>query len=567
MATITQRPASLGAGWAFNAIWSKSLREHRVAIISWGIALGLVAMATLAASPQITTVGSQSAISQITQSFRFFGDPVAMSTPQGYVTWKTLGMMPVLLGIWAVLAGASLTRADEERAALELVLAEPISRTRLLMEKVVAFALSLLLVGLMIAGGVVLGQALARLQVDVWAALLIGLNVSLASFIYGALALFFSQFTRRAGSAAGLAGVYMALDFVVAGVGRSVDGWSGIERVTINFYYELSKPLIASYGVNPGAMLVLLALSVALVGASLWLFAHRDEGDVISLWSRLASHKAATTDRLAAGAALARTARDVSLRGVAARTLGAQASTIGWWALGPGIYAFWGAFIAKSIEQQIAGIYKSTPFVAELFKGANLATNAGFLSAIIFSYIPVVVVFAAIFFALEWATELDLGRLEVTMDAPLPRWRQPLERFVVVVVGVAAVVVAIWLPASLGALLSGLSFDGGRVFVATLTIAPMALLAAALVYALAGRMSSGAILGVVGALTALSFLIDFLSDILKLPDWALKLSIFHAYGQPMLDGANWTASLVMLALALALLALGTFEFTRADVRN
>lgn len=565
MATIAKRPVALGAGWSFNAVWSKTLREHRVGIISWGVALGIIVMAVTAASPQVTAIGSNT-VQQITNSFRFFGDPVAMSTPQGYITFKTLGMLPIILGIWAVMVGAGLTRGEEERASLDLVLGEPLSRTRLLTEKVIAFALALLLIGVFVALGILIGQSAAKISIGAGPALLTGLNMSLSTFVYGAIALFFSQFTRRAGPAAGLAGAYMALDFVVAGAGRQLDGWSGIERVTINFYYQLSKPLISTYGVNPGAMLVMLVVSLALVGASMWLFVHRDEGDVVSLLPAAASRPMAQT-HVAARTTLARAERDVSLRGVAARTLGAQASTIGWWALGIGIYSFWGVLAAKGIEKQIAGIYKSSPFLAELFKGANLGTNSGFISAIIFLYLPVVVVFAAIFFALNWASELDMGRLEVTMDAPLPRWRQPIERFAVVVFGVAVVVVAIWLPLMLSAALNSFTLDGGRIFEAALTIAPMALLAASLVYALAGRLSSGSILGVVGALVALSFLLDFLSDILKIPDWALKLSIFHAYGQPVLDGANWTASLVMLGLTLVFLALGTFQFVRSDVRN
>ncbi len=41
------------------------------------------------------------------------------------------------------------------------------------------------------------------------------------------------------------------------------------------------------YGVNPGAMLILLALSILLSGAALWLFALRDVGGTVVLPSFL----------------------------------------------------------------------------------------------------------------------------------------------------------------------------------------------------------------------------------------------------------------------------------------
>ena len=86
-------------------------------------------------------------------------------------------------------------------------------------------------------------------------------------------------------------------------------------------------------------------------------------------------------------------------------------------------------------------------------------------------------------------------------------------------------------------------------------------------HALVGRLPSLAILGVVGGLASLSYLAELLRSMLTLPDWVFNLSIFHVYGQPIMTGVNWTGTLVMLGLALALLAFATSRFTRAGVRN
>ncbi|MGH2505145.1 MAG: ABC transporter permease subunit, partial [Ktedonobacterales bacterium] len=509
-------------------------------------------------------LGGQS-INQLLQDFRFFGDPVAIATPQGYTTFKILGLLPLFLGIWTVIAGAYLTRGDEERHALDLVLGEPVSRTRALGEKVIAFALGTLIIGLLVALGLMLGLASAKLPADPGGSLLAGLNFSLCAFVYGALGLFFSQFTRRAGAAAGIAGAYMAIDFVVAGAARSTSGLDWLGRLTINYYSELSKPIIADYGVNVGALVVLLLMSVALVAASFWLFAHRDIGDVVAILpssDKPAAHVPVATT-------LARAERDASLRGIVSRTLGSNWTTIAWWSLGISVFALYGVVIAKAALQAIANVITNSPFMQHLFSGNDMTTNNGFVAGIIFSFTPFVTVLAAIFFALNWASDLDQGQLETTLsNAPVARWRMPLERFILVAAGSITLGLVTFVGAWLGSALTGLTIDYGALLRASLAMIPLMLVAGALVFALAGKLSSGTILGLVGGLASLSFMLELLrSFFTTAPDWIMNLSIFHVYGQPMTSSLNGTGMVVLLILAAALLAVATWLFTQADLRQ
>ena len=282
-----------------------------------------------------------------------------------------------------------------------MLLGEPVSRYRVLGEKLIAFAIGTLLIGLLVSLGLMLGLAAAKLPADPGGSILAGLNLSLSAFVYGALGLFFSQFTRTANAAAGIAGSYMAFDFVLAGTARSSSDLNWLGYFSINYYSELSKPIIPSYGVNPGAMLILLALSVALVAASYWLFLRRDVGDVIPFLPRARTTTAYNSG--AVTAVVARAERDTSLSGIMTRSLAANKMTLIWWMVGIGIYATYGVFLSKVTVQAIAGAFKQSPLIATLFSGDNLATNNGFVSAIIFTFMPFVSVLAAIFFALNWA--------------------------------------------------------------------------------------------------------------------------------------------------------------------
>ncbi len=561
MATLAARPMKVREAWAFRSIWSKSLRAFRVPILAWGIGLALLLMATVAAAPSVSQAAGS--LSQAAQTFSFFGEPVALGTPLGYITFKFLGLVPLFLGIWTVIAGAHLIRGDEERGSLDLVLGEPVGRMQVIVQKIIAFALGVTLIGLLILLGLLLGLASAKLPVDFGADVLAAVNISLTAFVYGALAIFFSQFTRTAGGAAGIAGAYMAVDFVVAGAVHTAQGPEWLSRLTINYYSELSKPIIPTYGANAGALLVMLGMSVVLVAASIWLFVRRDAGDVVKLLPQSNQSRAP----VASAMSLARVRSDLSLSSVTTRALAASRVSIFWWVVGIGIYAFYGVSLAKAAESALASTLKSSSVVEKIFGGSNLATNIGFIQGIEFSFIPFVVTMAAMFFANTWASDLDRARLETTMAEPLPRWRVPLERFTTVVVGSVALGLVAWLAPLLGSAVTGFKLDSGPLANAGLGLIPLMLLTGALVYALSGILSSGVIIGLVGGLLSLSFIVELLHEILNLPDWALKLSIFHVYGLPMTNGINWTGSIVMLAVSVVLVAFATVRFVRSDLRN
>src|SRR6202022_4519554 len=99
-----------------------------------------------------------------------------------------------------------------------------------------------------------------------------------------------------------------------------------ISRLSPIYYYNQTKALVPSYGVNPGAMLLRLALALVLSGVAVWLFAHRDVGGTVLLprWLRLPERTASRA--LPVG--------DWSLRSVYARSLGMIAMPTVWWTLG-----------------------------------------------------------------------------------------------------------------------------------------------------------------------------------------------------------------------------------------
>ncbi len=123
-----------------------------------------------------------------------------------------------------------------------------------------------------------------------------------------------------------------------------------------------------------------------------------------------------------------------------------------------------------------------------------------------------------------------------------------------------------WLTLTIGAQLLNLSIDQGRILATSFSMFPLALITIGLIYALTGRLRYGAVLGIMTAYLAWSFLEETLEGIVPWPSWVGSLSIFHLYGNPIFQGMNWTNFLGMTAVGIALLGIGLVQFRYADIK-
>lgn len=546
------------------SIFWKTMREQRWALLIWSALVMLILIAVYASLSQVDV----SQLGSLTQNraYVFLNDPVATDTASGYVTFKYGFSFSLMLSIFAILIGSRLIRGEEARGSLDLVLATPHSRQNLLREKVLATVVSVVVLGLAFGIGALLGEASQHDLASVGGALLAGFDSSLLLFFYAMLALFISQYTRTAGATAGATGALYALFFVLDGTGRAYPNVAWVQRLSPNYYYGLSKPLIPSYGTNFGAMALLLALGLLLLAGSAAIFLRRDMGAVARL-PFLRMRRNSTARTVSPDARIERAARDPWLRSVLARSLRAGGPGLGWWMLGVFLYAAYGAAIVKSSEQQLRDTIKGSPAFAQLFGANLLATDNGFVSLVVFLIVSIAAMLYALIRANDWPANQDNGRLDIVLSTPQPRWRVALQWYGTALVGFILLALANALGVIVGAAATGLTLDAGRVFAASLALVPPMALIAGAVYALGARLRSTVDLEIVGGYLAIAFFMDLLHTALKLPDWTQHLSIFTAYGTPIADGVNWTSVSVMLLLAALFTGIGVSLFQTGDIRQ
>jgi len=547
----------------FGSIFLRTLRSYRIAIIGWGIGMGVLVLEPMAAaSTLIGTPAGRASLTQLADSFAFNAAPVAVDTAAGYATWK-IGVFILVMVIWPLLAGSRMVRGDEERGSMDVLLSVPRSRARVALEKLAAMWVALLAMAVLIGVVLYVGSRSFNPGYGLGDALLFGLDLALICAVFGGVALLLSQFTVDRRRAAGWTGAVLLVAIVLDSLHRLFSGTEWISRLSPVYYYNLSKPLITSYGTNPGAMVVLLVLSLVLGGAGVWLFTRRDVGGVVPLpgWRRLPRRAAARSQALPVG--------DWSLRGVYTRSLAKIAVPTFWWTAGIAGFAAFMVVAVKQVEHTLSGLTTSSSFMTTLLNNVGggdiqVQLNATLLSAI-FVLLPVLLMAFAVTQVSAWAADEEEGRLELVLSTPQSRQRVLLGRFAALATATVVIGVVTLVSSAAAAAAAGLELDAGNLAAATLGIIPLGLLVAAIGYLAAGWLSTAVDTGLVSLLLAVWFFITFIGPELRWPDAALRLSALYYYGTPLLHGLQVTSVVGLLAAGALALAAGTWRFTSKDL--
>ncbi len=540
------------------SVFLKTLRDYRIPILGWGIGMGLVVVSPMASvATLITTPQARAQLVTLAATFAWNADVVAVDTIGGYATFK-IGIFIFLIAVWPLLAASRMLRGEEERGSLDVLLSLPRPRLAVAIEKLTAMWTALLAMGLLIgllafAGGQKFGGGFSLGD-----ALLFGLNVALICAVIGGVALLISQFTQEARTAAGWTAGLLLIFIVLDMVHRVIPNTEWISRLSPVYYYNLSKALVPSYGINAGAMLLLLVLTLVLSGAAVVLFVRRDVGGTVPLPRLLRTPEHAASRALPVG--------DWSLRSVYARSLGMIAMPTFWWTLGIAGFAAWMIFAVQQMESRLSSLFASSPTAMNVIKnigGGDASFSAGFLSAI-FVFLPLFLMAFAVTQVNGWSADEQDGRLELLLATPQRRLGVLLARFAAL--GTATVFIAvITLLASAGAAAAaGLRLDGGNLAAATLGMIPLALLIAAIGYLASGWLRTAADTGLLSFLLLIWFSISFIGAEF-LPHATLRLSPFYYYGTPLLHGLSLTSVLGLIAVASLALGVSAFRFVSKDI--
>ena len=259
-----------------HSIFGRSIREIRRSFLGWLSGLAVFCLVMLSIFPTIH--GNKSfakLIEAYPEALRKLFNVTDYTTGPGYLRAEVFSFMaPLLLAIFAILWGADLTAGEEERRTIDALLATPVSRRRVVLEKWLALfsatvALSMVLE--LLLG--ILGP-LFKLHVG-WAPLTAVVAGScLFALTFGTLSMALGAGTGSRGFARGVSGALAVATYLISALALLVSWLKPWEWTSLWYHAFGNDPL--THGFSLGHLSVVAASVAVLVLLSVVLFERRD---------------------------------------------------------------------------------------------------------------------------------------------------------------------------------------------------------------------------------------------------------------------------------------------------
>ncbi len=546
------RPPTLRARlFGLGAVFGKAFRDSRRAAIVLGVVVSLIFLVTASqVAQQFDSIAERLAFAAQLQALPpifqgMLGEPIGIETLGGFMSWRILNFMPVLIGIWSVVALSGTLAGEVSRGSMDMLASSPVGRARVAIQKLAGYLVALALaLGIATVGMIVAFAAFAELPGDKVDATAI---VSHSSWLYvtalfpGAVAFALAPMLGR-GGALGAGAIVLFGSFVVNGFATSVSVFETIQPLS---YFGLTadhRP-IAGRSDLP-AVGVVAGVAAALLAAGVLAFARRDV-------------------LVPSGGRLRIPSIGLWLREPFTRALGERVPAAIVWGLGLGLFGFIIAASADQFVTTIGSIPQVVEMIRQIFPDEDIVSTAGFIQLAFFSEAIIVIGLAAGGFVGGWASDESDRRLELVIGAPVSRARWALR-------SAAAVMVAI-------ALMTAIMAIGVAIGAATQAGDPLSLLPGLAVLGLYGMALAGIGLAVGGlirpslaapvtiVLGLAFYLLDLIGSILDLPEAIVDLALNRHLGRPVLGTYDEVGLAVCAALAIGGILVCAIGIRRRDL--
>ena len=258
-----------------SSIWAKTVSDHQALLLITSAAMFLVLGVLLGPTYAALSPEALRAYEALPEELLALVGGGDMSTPEGWYTQETFGLMaPLAVILVTAVMGAGALAGEESRRTMGLLLANPISRSRIVVEKAVTMAVFGVVVGSATFAGVALGSVWGDLGISIGNIAATSALQVLVGLVFGTLALALGAGMGRTSVALyGAAGAALAFHLLTS-LAKISDGLAEVAWLSPFHFYLGSDPL--NTGMDWGNAGVLIALSILLFAISLALFQRRD---------------------------------------------------------------------------------------------------------------------------------------------------------------------------------------------------------------------------------------------------------------------------------------------------
>lgn len=259
----------------FDPMLKKTILDLRSQILCWGLAIGTLLFLTVLMYPSISGVYDDIVNELPEGMIAFWGmSEIGMDTMEGFLNVEFLSYAPIALAVFAILSGTATIVSEENEGTLDLLLAQPISRLKLIMIK---------LTGLTLAYGIIIGILLAMfwiavlfIDVELKTGRIVAAFIMLWPFLtaIGFLSVLASLLLSNRLFAGTIMAIFLVASFILESLSTLVSGLESLLPIYATTYYQGSNALGGEISWFYTATLIVVLLTTFL--CNIWLFINRD---------------------------------------------------------------------------------------------------------------------------------------------------------------------------------------------------------------------------------------------------------------------------------------------------
>lgn len=231
----------------FNNLFLKTIRDYRYSILGWGIGLMALTVMYISFYPSIKESGMDlnNYLEKMPDAIKAMLGDNDFNTPTGYINTEFFSIMgPILFMIFAIGYGSNAIAGEEDKGTLDVLLAYPISRAKVLLQKVAGLLVLITILGLIFYGALTVGSTIQSMNIDLLKLAAAVTSLGLLALFYGMFSLMLGCIFGNRGLSVGLTSALVVGSYVFDTFGKTVGALKPLRKFTPFFYYNENNPLV-----------------------------------------------------------------------------------------------------------------------------------------------------------------------------------------------------------------------------------------------------------------------------------------------------------------------------------
>ena len=254
------------------SIFLKTLRDLRWQVFWYGIGLSAMCALVVFVYPSYR---DQLISFEIPEALKPLIGDADYASAEGFLTAEFFSWGPLLGVIFAIMAGTALLGGEEAGGTLDLLLSQPISRRRLVMEKMSGFAVGACLIAVLVDVGWLLSVPFVEIDISLVKLLASTFLMVPQMLLVAAVSVWATAFLPERKLATGFVTAFVVASFFGNYLAELVDVLAPLRWASF-FNYQNSEVL--TKGLNLGDLAVLLVATLAFAVLAVLSFQEREIG-------------------------------------------------------------------------------------------------------------------------------------------------------------------------------------------------------------------------------------------------------------------------------------------------